>query len=52
MNKRIIAIGLAAIGIIFYFAGMYQILADNISNFGGIVFLMLSGLTWAFWPNK
>jgi|CXWL01.1.fsa_nt_gi hypothetical protein len=52
MNKKIVAMGLAAIGIIFFLAGTFQILAENVSTFGGVVFIMLSGLTWAFWPKN
>lgn len=52
MNKVTVAMGLAAIGIIFFLSVTFQILASNIGMFGGVVFMMLSGLTWAFWPKK
>ncbi|MBL8061384.1 MAG: hypothetical protein JNK32_00075 [Anaerolineales bacterium] len=50
-NKKLIAIGLGVIGIFFFLAISFDILAENIGTFVGIAFLMLSGLTWAFWPN-
>ncbi len=52
MDKKFIAMGLAVIGIIFFLTVPFEILASNVGTFGGIVFFMLSGLTWAFWPNK
>jgi hypothetical protein len=52
MNKQMIAMILAVIGIIFFLSNTFQILASNIAMFGGVVFLLLSGLTWAFWPKK
>ena len=50
-NKQLVAIGLAFVGVVCFLAISFDILADNIGTFVGIVFLMLSGLTWAFWPN-
>ena len=52
MNKQTVAMGLAAIGIIFYLSVTFHILSTNIGMFGGTVFVVLSGLTWAFWPKK
>jgi hypothetical protein len=52
MNKQTVAIGLAFIGIVFFLANTFGILAQNVSTFGGVVFIMLSGLTWAFWQKK
>ncbi len=52
MYKRVVAMGLAAIGIIFFLAVAFNILAVNVGTFGGVAFIFLSGLTWAFWPAK
>jgi hypothetical protein len=43
---------LAIIGIIFFLSNTFHILAGNIATFGGVVFFLLSGFTWAFWPKK
>ena len=51
-KKQIVAIGLAVIGMIFFLAINFELLAPNVGKFGGAVFFMLSGLTWAFWPRK
>jgi hypothetical protein len=42
---------LSVIGILFFLAGAFNILASNVSTFGGVAFLMLAGLAWAFWRN-
>lgn len=51
-KKQFVAIGLAVVGMIFFLALAFDLLAPNVGRFGGIVFFMLSGLTWAFWPRK
>lgn len=51
-NKQIVAIGLAVVGLILFLAVNFELLAPNVGKFGGMVFFMLSGLTWAFWPRK
>jgi hypothetical protein len=51
MNRQIIATSLTAIGIIFFLASAFHILQENIGLFGGVVFVMLGGLTWAVWPR-
>lgn len=50
MNKRTVAMSLAAIAVIFFLAVAFNILADNVGTFIGVVFSVFSGLTWAFWP--
>ena len=52
MNKKTVAMGLAVIGVFFFLAIAFDLLAKNVGTFGGIVCCMLSGLTWAFWPKK
>ena len=53
MNKKqALALGLGVIAAIFYLAVTFNIIPNNIALFCGVVFSMLSGLTWAFWPKK
>ncbi len=52
MNKKTVAMGLAFIGVFFFLAITFDILAKNVGTFGGVVFFMLSGFVWAFWPKK
>jgi hypothetical protein len=52
MNQKTVAMGLAFIGVFFFLAIAFDILTKNVGTFGGVVFFMLSGFAWAFWPKK
>jgi len=52
MNKKTVAMGMAFIGVIFFLAIAFDVLAKNVGMFGGVAFFMLSGFAWAFWPKK
>lgn len=50
MYRTTVAMYLAAIGIIFFFAMPFKVLENNVATFFGIAFLILSAVTWGFWP--
>ncbi len=52
MKKQIVAIGLSAVGILFFLTIPFNILPENYGTFGGVAFIFLAGLAWAFWPKK
>lgn len=52
MSKQNIAIGLSAVGILFFLTVPFEILPDNIGTFGGVVCFFLAGLAWGFWPEN
>jgi hypothetical protein len=52
MKKLTIAIVLSAIGILFFLTIPFKILPENVGTFGGVAFIFLAGLAWAFWPKK
>ena len=52
MNNRMIPPVLSAIGVIFFLAMAFDVLDRNIALFLGVVFFMLSGLSWSFVRNN
>ena len=52
MYKITVAMYLAAIGAIFFFASPFGILENNVATFWGIAFMILSAITWGFWPTQ
>jgi hypothetical protein len=50
MNRQAtttIALVLGAVGVLFFLAGVFDLLPQRYANFGGIASLVLSGLLWS-----